>query len=250
MARSTSGTLIAAERRFAVWARRRLIRWAKFHYRPLPWRGDMDLYRALVTEVLLQQTDAAKVVEVRRILLEAYPTAVGLARGKWEDVAEVVKPLGLWRQRTQRLLALADSLTTIKFSECSASELMQIPSIGPYAAAIVACAIWKQPEPAVDVNSARIVQRFFGVPVTRGEPRRNRAVHQYACEVVSSGPHSMTVNYALLDLGAALCRAKPRCDACPLRPRCRWRNGTSTASSTRPAPTPPAASLTLAPDVR
>jgi A/G-specific adenine glycosylase len=104
------------------------------------------------------------------------------------------------------------------------------------------------------VNVARIVARLFGISPARGELRKNAQVLRYATWLVD-GPHPRRLNWALLDLGALVCRPKPRCQACPLQQRCEYvrvsqrrmtrgsvRSGWAIPSSpTRPRPNRPVA---------
>jgi A/G-specific adenine glycosylase len=202
-----------------VWAQRQLLKWGRRHHRNFPWRSDRSLYHALVTEVLLQQTGADRVGSIRASLLRAYPNPTGLANALPGDVAKIIRTLGLFRQRSERLVALGAALCRTSFRARSASELAQLPGIGPYAASAVACFVWNRAEPALDVNSARIVARLFGIPIASGEARRHRGVRTYAQQLVS-GSYAAAINYGLLDLGATVCRPKPKCQECPLSARC------------------------------
>jgi A/G-specific adenine glycosylase len=201
------------------WARRRLLMWARRHYRFFPWRTDKSLYRALITEVLLQQTAADRVGKIRADFLAAYPDAGRLANALPAEIERIIKPLGLYKQRSAKLVALGASLEGRSFTQRSSSELAKLPGIGPYAASAVASFIWNRAEPVIDVNSARIVARFFGIPIIAGEARRHREVKVRARELVR-GRNSSAANYGLLDLGALVCRPKPRCHSCPLSTRC------------------------------
>jgi A/G-specific adenine glycosylase len=193
----------------AVWVRRRLLAWGRKNYRRFPWRSDKNLYRALVTEVLLQQTGADRVARIRPTLLREYPRERNLARALPIDVERIIRPLGLSQQRSERLVALAQALLGKSFHQRSAADLLGLPGIGP----------WNRAEPALDVNSARILARVFGTSIARGEARRHRQVRFRAHELVN-GTNPSAINYALLDLGAKICRPRPKCDECPLAARC------------------------------
>jgi A/G-specific adenine glycosylase len=203
----------------SVWARRQLRVWGRRHYRSFPWRSDPSLYHALVTEVLLQQTGADRVRNVRAVLLKRFPQPSDLAAAQPVDVQEIVAPLGLSKQRSNRLVALASALLERRFVHRSVSELTALPGIGGYGASAVACFIWQRSEAVVDVNSARIVSRLFGIPIDGGEARRHPDVRARANELVS-GRYPAAINYGLLDLGALVCRPRPNCESCPLRKRC------------------------------
>ena len=200
-------------------ARRLLLRWGREHFRSFPWRFDRDFYRTLITEILLKQTTAERVVPVRHELVTRFPDPGALGGGDPAELAAIIGSLGFAEQRTAQLIALGRALTAKSLGRTVSSRLLELPGVGPYTAAAVACFAWGRPEPALDVNVARIVMRLFGVPIASGEPRRNRTVNKLAQELVA-GQQPREMNWALLDLGAEVCRPAPRCSECPLARLC------------------------------
>src|SRR5579864_2663153 len=99
------------------------------------------------------------------------------------------------------------------------AELERMRGIGPYTASAVLAIVYGQAEPLVDVNMTRLLGRFFGSSGdTRGS--RQRLLHALGLRLVSGG-HSLQVNWAVLDFGALVCRARrPLCPECPLRVKC------------------------------
>jgi len=107
--------------------------------RNFPWRGTSDLWHVLVAEVLLLQTDAAKVSMVYPRFIELFPEPCSLLKADRQVLEDLLKPLGLYRQRADRLIKLAAYIRD-KYSciiPCSYEKLKAIPGIGDYIAAAV-----------------------------------------------------------------------------------------------------------------
>src|SRR6266403_1274777 len=170
--------------------RRRLLSWYARHRRRLPWRGVRDPYAVLVSEIMLQQTQVARV-------LGFYPRA----RNLHAAARAVVKKLGGRLPRR-------------------AEELRALPGIGRYTAGAVASLAFGADVPAVDTNAARVLARVFAVRGRRKSAPRERRVWALAAALVPRG-RSADWNQALMDLGATYCVARrPRCGVCPVRRHC------------------------------
>lgn len=202
------------------WLRRRLLAWGRDHYRPFPWRTDRDPYRVVVTEILLRQTRADRIEPVRSAVLNAYPSPAVLANADPSALANRIGTLGFGQQRSKQLVALASVLLERPMPR--KPELLQsLPGIGRYSAAAVACFAHGRKCITLDVNVARIVSRVFGISLKRGELRKSALLWSVGERVVQ-GAWPRQLNWALLDLGAAVCRPAPRCDQCPLKQRCSY----------------------------
>ena len=100
-------------------------------------------------------------------------------------------------------------------------ELERLPGIGPYTASAVLAVVYGQAEPLLDVNMARLLGRFLGSSAS-AESSPGRALHALALRLVR-GKRSLDVNWAALDFGALVCRARrPLCPVCPLQDRCQY----------------------------
>jgi A/G-specific adenine glycosylase len=201
--------------------RRRLLRWGRTHFRKFPWRFDRDPYRTLITEVLLRQTRATDVEDVRTSFLRAYPTIDSLAAASAVEVSARIQRLGFGNQRGPQLVGLARSIAAIGRIPSRALTLRRLPGVGHYTASAVASFAFGRKEPALDVNVARILSRVLDIHPARGELRKNRAVAAAARRLLD-GRHPRELNWALLDLGASVCKPRPVCSVCPLRPRCAY----------------------------
>jgi A/G-specific adenine glycosylase len=190
---------------------RALIAWYGANRRPLPWRATTDPWAILVSEVMLQQTQAARVEPVYVGFLARFPSPAAMAAA---SRAEVIRQWGgLGYQRRALALHAASAEIAARGWPRRAEDLLRLPGVGPYTAAAVACFAFGEPVAAVDVNLRRVLSRWAGAPLSGGE---------LACRAAEALDVSRPSewNQAVMDLGALLCRPRtPRCGACPVA---RW----------------------------
>jgi A/G-specific adenine glycosylase len=168
-----------------------LLAWFAAHARDLPWRHTRDPYRILVSEVMLQQTQVARVVPRYLAFLERWPTVEALSVARPAEVIREWQGLG-YNRRALNLHRAARRIAAEGWPE----DLTELPGVGRYTADAVARFALDRPVLPVDTNVSRVLER------TGGE----------------FGPASA---HALMDLGATVCLARiPRCGACPLADRC------------------------------
>jgi len=197
---------------------RALRTWFVLHGRSLPWRDTRDPYRVLVSEVMLQQTQATRVVPAWHAFLARFPTLADLSAAPTAAVIEQWRGLGYNRravnlQRTARAVVAHHGGTL----PATLAELEALPGVGPYTARAVLVFAHERPVAAVDVNAARVVQR--AVTGRHVPPRRRQ---QVADDLVGDEP--WVTAQALIELGARHCTARsPACGDCPLATACAWR---------------------------
>jgi A/G-specific adenine glycosylase len=191
------------------WFQDRLREWAVEHGRDFPWRHTTDEYRIVVTEILLQQTTATAVAALWEQFFTELPSWQSLDRCSDESLRELVSRLGLVNQRTRRLKQLARWVVENDgVLPCNREELEQVPGIGQYVASALLAVKYGQPEPLLDVNMARVLERFFGEREL-ADIRDDPWLQTVARVVVAD---STNVNWSLLDFAASTCRARnPDC---------------------------------------
>ncbi len=193
-----------------------LLRWYDRNKRDLPWRQDRDPYRVWISEIMLQQTRVAAVVEYYRRFLDKFPDVQALAAAQESSVLAVWSGLGYYR-RARALHSAAKVIVQErdgKFPETS-EEWERLPGIGRYTAAAIASIAFGQPAAVVDGNVERVVGRILRNPLTREE------VWSVA-EHLLSPTRPGDFNQALMELGATVCIPRdPKCLTCPVVQLCR-----------------------------
>jgi A/G-specific adenine glycosylase len=186
-----------------------LLEWYERVRRPLPWRFTREPYALLVSEVMLQQTQALRVVPYYERWLERFPSAAALADAPARDVLKLWSGLGYNR----RALALQNAARVVAASGWP-SDLTELPGVGPYTAAAVSSFAWDVQVAAVDTNVRRVLERRDGVV------RTPRSLAERAGALVPAG-RAATFNQAMMELGATVCRPRvPVCDVCPVSAGC------------------------------
>ncbi|HEY8594295.1 MAG TPA: A/G-specific adenine glycosylase [Devosiaceae bacterium] len=205
-----------------------LLDWYDASARTLPWRvgpaargGGMrpDPYRVWLSEVMLQQTTVAAVVEYYLHFTRRWPSVGDLAEAPLDDVLGAWAGLGYYA-RARNLHACARAVATRLggvFPQSSA-ELMTLPGIGPYTAAAIAAICHDEKVPVLDGNVERVLARVLAlnVPVRDAKPQ--------LCAALSTRVPERAGDFAqaMMDLGATLCAPRRAlCDRCPLSGGCR-----------------------------
>jgi A/G-specific adenine glycosylase len=204
------------------WFRRQLANWAKHNLRYYPWRHTIDAYAIFIAEFMLQKTDADTVVPIYETFLVRYPTLPDLAAAEIEDVAQILKPLGLFF-RAERLLESAKMLLEQYGGKIPTSEkqLLDLPGVGIYTARSICSQAFNQPLAILDTNVARILERFFGLKGNRVKSRCK--LLWKAAELIAPAKKVGMWNLTLLDFGALVCTARnPHCTKCPLQKQCKY----------------------------
>jgi A/G-specific adenine glycosylase len=204
--------------------RRRLLAWYGRHRRPLPWRSTRDPYAILVSEIMLQQTQVARVEGYWTRFLERYPTVEDLAAASADAVHESWAGLGYYA-RARNLHAAAREVVRDHGGTLprEPEALRRLPGIGRYTAAAVASIAYGADVGTVDTNVARVLARVFGVRGAKKSAARARRTWRLVDALVPAG-RAGDWNQALMDLGATTCTARaPRCPACPVHSVCRSR---------------------------
>jgi A/G-specific adenine glycosylase len=222
------------------WLRRRLLSWFARNGRSFPWREPgRTPYEVVVAEILLQRTTAAAVPRAYAGFLKRYPSWTALAQSPLKELEDALRPLGLWRQKALAFQRLALSIDMNGgIVPGTRKELERLPGISPYTASAVLAIVYGQAEPLLDVNMARLLDRFLGPPEGI-EARPRRALHALALRLVRS-KRALEVNWAALDFGALVCSSRRSlCPECPLRARCQYASSqlllpTSVGRSSRP----------------
>jgi A/G-specific adenine glycosylase len=203
-----------------------LLRWYAGVRRPLPWRFTRDPWAILVSEVMLQQTQAARVVPHWERFLERYPDPAALAAAPTGEVLAAWSGLG-YNRRALALQATARRVTDAGWPT-GATGLRALPGIGPYTSAAVASFAWDEPVAAVDTNVRRVLERHDGRHHTPAALARR-------AQDLLPPRRAADFNQAMMELGATVCAPRrPACTTCPVRRTCATAAGSPPPDRPRP----------------
>ncbi|MGH8932343.1 MAG: A/G-specific adenine glycosylase [Egibacteraceae bacterium] len=195
-----------------------ILDWYATRARPLGWRRTSDPYAILVSEVMLQQTQVARVEPAWRAFLERFPTVGALAAAPLAEVLRAWQGLG-YNRRACNLHRCAAAILERHGGRVpdELEALRALPGIGDYTArAVLAFAFGRRAAP-VDTNVARVAARLVA-----GEPLGRAAAQRVADDLLGDGDPRVW-SHALMDLGAQVCTSRsPRCGECPVIAACAW----------------------------
>ena len=217
--------------------RRHLLEWYEHSRRDLPWRRSLNPYSIWVSEIMLQQTRVAVVVERYQAFMARFPTLVSLALATEQEVLSAWSGLGYYR-RARMLHKTAQFVA----DHCqgnlpqTAEELRLLPGIGAYTAAAVASIAHGEPVAVVDGNVERVLCRIEGWKAgsrAGGGAQVRRKIEELAGKLVDPGRPG-DFNQAMMELGATLCLPRnPLCMVCPVSAVCKTQGEHQTAPRPR-----------------
>jgi A/G-specific adenine glycosylase len=185
--------------------------------RDLPWRNTRDPWFILLAEVMLQQTQAARVIDPYRAMIATFPNPEAMAQAPQADVVRLWAGLG-YNSRAVRLHRCAKTIVE-RFDGIVPSEesaLLSLPGIGSYTARAIKVFAFEQDHGVLDTNVSRVLSRLVaGQALTRNQA-------QLLVDALVTPGRAWIFNQALLDHGATICKSTPDCDSCDLRRSCTW----------------------------
>jgi A/G-specific adenine glycosylase len=197
-----------------------LLDWYRVHARLLPWRESPSVYKTVVSEFMLQQTQVKTVLPYFARWLETLPDFAALAAAPEAQVLKLWEGLGYY-SRARNLHRLAKEVAARSSLPPTPAEWRELPGVGPYTAAAITSISFGAPAACVDGNVVRILARLTG----NGTEFRDSATAAKAFAPLadallpesSPGDH----NQAMMELGATVClRQKPHCLTCPVSEFC------------------------------
>ncbi|MGH8776683.1 MAG: A/G-specific adenine glycosylase [Jiangellaceae bacterium] len=223
-ARRETGTLTGPALRPQTALQDAVVSWYERNARDLPWRApDRTPWGVLVSEFMLQQTPVSRVEPVWRQWLARWPAPADLAA---EEPAEAIRAwsrLG-YPRRALRLHAAARSIVERHSGEVPSAldDLRALPGVGDYTAAAVASFAFGQRHVVLDTNVRRVLARATGG--TALPPASITTEERRSADALVPDDGAATWSVAVMEIGALVCTAHaPRCTACPIADRCRWR---------------------------
>jgi A/G-specific adenine glycosylase len=198
--------------------RKGLLRWYDAHARDLPWRADHDPYCVWLSEIMLQQTRVAAVIDHYREFLRRFPNVIKLASAREPSVLAAWSGLGYYR-RARMLHAAAKVIVREHAGQFPSTEkqLRTLPGIGRYTASAIASIAFGEPVAVVDGNVERVLQRLTGKRLAGEE------LWKQANDLLDKNRPG-DFNQAMMELGAVVCTPRaPACLTCPIVSLCSTR---------------------------
>ena len=199
-----------------------LLEWYRDNARTLPWREDPTPYHVWVSEIMLQQTRVAAVLDYYRRFLAEAPDVAALAGLSEERLMKLWQGLGYYN-RARNLQRAARQIME-EYGGVFPSDYRQVrglKGVGDYTAGAICSIAFGQPRAAVDGNVLRVVTRLTGDGSDIAAQRTKARIAQALEQVIPlQAPGQFT--QALMDLGAMVClpNGAPLCDKCPARDFC------------------------------
>ena len=210
-----------------------LLAWYDAEHRSFPWRGLTDPYAVLVSEVMLQQTQASRIAERFPRFVARFPTAAALAAAPPAELLAEWSGLG-YNRRALALQRAAQAVARDGWPD-TVDGLQRLPGIGPYTARAVASLAFGVPAGVVDTNVRRWLIRRLAVTDA------SRDLQHAADALATAAPDGRAADWthATMEFGASVCRSRaPRCDACPIAAGCPSRGTAARVPVARQAPLP------------
>ncbi|MEG0320728.1 MAG: A/G-specific adenine glycosylase, partial [Oscillospiraceae bacterium] len=199
-----------------------LLTWFAQNQRTMPWRSDPTPYHVWVSEIMLQQTRVAAVLDYYRRFMEAAPTVAELDALSEEALMKLWQGLGYYN-RARNLQKAAHQIMT-DFGGIfpqSYEEIRTLSGVGDYTAGAISSIAFGLPTPAVDGNVLRVVARITGDDGDVTLPPMKQKVTEQLRQIMpvhAAGDFTQ----AIMELGATVClpNGPPLCDSCPARDFC------------------------------
>ena len=199
--------------------RDKLLDWYKENSRDFPWRKSNDLYKILVTEILLQKTIALNVSNMYNSFFKKYTDFSSINNAKISNLQPAIKRLGLSNKRAQILKDLSQLIISKHNGEIprDTDKLKEVNGIADYVSNAFGCFGLNKRTLFFDVNIKRVITRIF-------EPPDSKFTRDSMYSHLNNLLPKMDVKHmywAILDFGALICsKSKPNCTLCPISDNC------------------------------
>ncbi|HEX2099742.1 MAG TPA: A/G-specific adenine glycosylase, partial [Candidatus Synoicihabitans sp.] len=197
-----------------------LLQWYRAHRRQLPWREAPSLYKTVVSEFMLQQTQVKTVLPYFARWMAALPDFATLAAADEAQVLKLWEGLGYYT-RARNLHRLARTIVALPEVPRTPEAWLELPGIGPYSAAAITSIAFGAPAACVDGNVVRILARLTADGTAYHDGVAAARTLAPLADALLTRDQPGDHNQAMMELGATICvRRNPLCTICPVRPHC------------------------------
>ncbi len=203
-----------------------MIDWYDRSARDLPWRREPSLYKTVVSEFMLQQTQVKTATPYFHAWLRAFPDFAALASATEEQVLKRWEGLGYYT-RARNLLRLAGEIAPLEAAgriPRDAASWLRFPGVGPYAAAAICSIAFNDASAVVDGNVVRILARLTADETPYKNSSEAAKAYRPLAEALLNARRAGDHNQAMMELGAVVCQKRaPQCLLCPVQSLCQGR---------------------------
>lgn len=200
-----------------------LLNWFKANGRKFPWRKEgVTSYQKIIAEILLQRTQANTISIYFPVFIKRFPSWKSITLVSEDELGDFLKPVGLWKRRASSLALISVEMAKRNGRFPRNRDMLEsLPGIGQYMANAVLLLCHGEPQPLLDTNMARVLERYFG-PRQLADIRHDPYLQGLSRSVINC-PQSRDLNFAILDFAALVCKIeKPKCIECPLSRCCKY----------------------------
>ncbi len=201
--------------------RRKLLKWFDENQRDLPWRKNKTPYRVWVSEIMLQQTQVATVVDYYKRFIKTFPTVKKLAAAEEAEVLKLWEGLGYYR-RAKQLHAAAKAVVEQHGGKFPTDfeSVLALPGIGRYTAGAILSISLDQQQPILEGNTIRLFARLMEIKSDPRSTSNQKSLWEFS-ESILPRKRCGDFNQSLMELGSEVCHPKrPQCLICPIRDLC------------------------------
>ena len=175
-------------------------------------------FEFLVAVSLSAQTTDKAVNKITAILFDKYKSIQSLANANYNDVYNIIKPLGLASNKTKNLINLSKEINLLGYIPNNIKDLTKLSGIGIKTANVYMAEIYKEPHIAVDTHVFRVSKRLGLI-----NDNDNVSICQDKLEKRYEKEYWIKVHHSFLFLGRYLCKSiKPNCKECLLKEKCKY----------------------------
>lgn len=202
---------------------KKLLFWFLENGRDYPWRKlSASNYEVIIAEIFLQRTKASTVAKFLPLFVKQYPSWSKLGIATEKEIQEFIRPIGLYKQRGTRLYKLVQELMVKDGNfPLERNQVEEMSMMGQYLTNAYELYILKKNTPLLDVNMARILERYFGKRKL-SDIRYDPYLQTLSYRVIRV-EESKKMNWAILDYASLVCvKSKPKCKLCIINEKCKY----------------------------
>lgn len=202
-----------------------ILSWFPKNKRDFPWRNDVDPYRILIAEKMLQQTDYGHVLKVYNKFLDKYPDVYSLSQAETDQIESMIHPLGLQRLRAPQMKNMAETIVSAHLGKVPSSKqgLLSLDGVGEYISDAVLCFAFHIDTPVVDVNVRKVLGRVLNWNL------KDKEISTRLSALIPKGKFE-EFNLGIIDFSSKVCSRKPKCPNCGISNSCHFFSYKSTSA--------------------